>query len=193
MELIFLRHGQGEHTQNLPDSLYLSNPQLTRQGVTQAKILKAQIPLTLDDVLIVSPTVRTIQTASIWSEDTECLRVVHPLVGPRMFPLRTGATTLACDVTLNRKSMQNEFPAFGYPSNISSYLWSSGINILPQEAFDLLADEFISYCRSFKRNRVIIVTHDGTITSYRQKYTDLQLTREDFLLETESITLVVDP
>lgn len=193
VELIFVRHGQGEHTLKLPDSLQLSNPSLTKLGRSQAKILKDTIPLTPADILIVSPTLRTLQTAYIWSEGIECSQMVHPSVGPRIFPHRTDAKTLACDVILDQKTIQNDFPAFSYPSGLSSHIGLIGINLLPQDDFDLLADEFISYCRSFKRNRVFIVTHDGTITSYRQKYTDLQLTREDFFLETESITLVVDP
>lgn len=192
MELLFVRHGQGEHTLNLPDSLQLVNPPLTKQGMSQAKTLKATIPLTPEDIIIVSPTVRTLQTASIWSEDTECLRMVHPSVGPRLFPLRTDAKTLACDVTLDRKTIQDKFPIFSYPSNLSSYLWLTDINILSQDDFDVLAEEFIGFCRSFKRDKIYIVTHDGTITSYRQKYTELQLTREDFLVETESINLIVD-
>ena len=192
MELIFIRHGQGEHTLNLPESLHLSNPALTLQGKMQAKKLRSTLPITPEDVLIVSPTLRTLQTASIWSENIECDRVVHPLVAPRIFPTRLAATTLPCDELLDLERLQDEFPFFDPVPNLASSLWSTGINVLSEDEFNLLTEEFIGFCRSFQRERIYIVTHDGTITSYRQKISSQQLTREDFLQETEHFRLIVE-
>lgn len=48
MELIFVRHGQGEHTLNLPKSLNLKNPPLTKLGQLQAEALRTTIPLRVD-------------------------------------------------------------------------------------------------------------------------------------------------
>jgi broad specificity phosphatase PhoE len=56
VELIFIRHGQGEQTLNLPESLYLSYPSLTIEGKMQAKKLRSTLTLTPEDVLMVSPT-----------------------------------------------------------------------------------------------------------------------------------------
>ncbi|TAA71981.1 histidine phosphatase family protein [Planococcus salinarum] len=192
MELIFIRHGQGEHTLDLPESLHLSNPSLSIQGKIQAKKLRSTLPLTSEDVLIVSPTLRTLQTASIWSENIECGKLVHPLVGPRIFPARMAATTLPCDELLDLERFQEGFPSFVPAQNLSSSLWSRGINVLPEDEFNLLAEEFIGFCRSLRRKRIYIVTHDGTITSYRQKISGQQLTREDFLQETEWFHLVLE-
>lgn len=192
MELIFIRHGQGEHTLNLPESLHLSNPSLSIQGRIQAKKLRSILPLTPEDVLIVSPTLRTLQTASIWSENVECDKLVHPLVAPRIFPERLAATTLPCDELLDLERLQNEFPSFVPAPNLASSLWSTGINVLSEDEFNLLAEEFIGFCQSLQRGRIYIVTHDGTITSYRQKISGQQLTREDFLQETEWFHLVVE-
>lgn len=192
MELIFIRHGQGEHTLNLPESLHLNNPSLTIQGRMQAKKLKSTLPLTPEDVLIVSPTLRTLQTASIWSENMECDRWVHPLVAPRIFPTRLAATTLSCDELLDLERLQDEFPSFVPAPNLASSLWSTGINVLSEDEFNLLTEEFIKFCRSFQRERIHVVTHDGTITSYRQKISGQPLTREDFLQETECFHLVVE-
>jgi broad specificity phosphatase PhoE len=43
VELVFIRHGQGEHTLNLPDSLQIQDPPLTKEGVYQAQSLQSQI------------------------------------------------------------------------------------------------------------------------------------------------------
>ncbi|QKX52852.1 histidine phosphatase family protein (plasmid) [Planococcus glaciei] len=192
MELIFIRHGQGEHTTNLPESLQLGHPSLTVQGRLQAENLKSTLPLTREDILIVSPTLRTLQTASIWSENIECNKVVHPLAAPRIFPTRLAAKTLPCDELLDLERVQDEFPSFVPVPNLASSLWSTGINVLPDNEFNLLIEDFIDFCRSFQRKKIYIVTHDGTITSYRQNISGQQLTREDFLQETERFHLVVE-
>lgn len=192
MELIFIRHGQGEHTMNLPESLHLNHPSLTLQGRIQANTLRSTLPLNPEDVLIVSPTLRTLQTASIWSENLAYDRWVHPLVAPRIFPARMAAATLPCDELLDLKRLQEEFPSFVPAPNLASSLWATGINVLPEEEFNLLADEFMGFCRNLKRGRIYIVTHDGTITAYRQKIFGQPLTREDFLQETEWFHLLVE-
>lgn len=191
MELIFIRHGQSEHTLSIPESLHLRHPSLTRKGRSQAELLRSRLPLSSADVLLVSPTLRTLQTALIWSGNVKCVRMVHPFVAPRIFPARLFSTTLACDELLDLVRIQNEFPSFVTALDISSPSWTTGINILAEVEFNLLAEEFISFCRSFNRERIYIVTHDGTITSYRQKNTGRQLTRDDFLQETEWYRLIV--
>lgn len=192
MELIFIRHGQGEHTRNLPESLGLINPSLTSKGIGQAKKLKFSLPLGSDDVLIVSPTLRTLQTASLWSDNIECIKFVHPLVAPRIFPPKPDAVTLPCDKVLSLEKLQDEFSSFFPAPNLVSSLWSKGINILSECEFTLLAEEFVSFCQSLQPKRIFIVTHDGTITSYRQKISGQLLTRKDFLEETEWFRLVVE-
>jgi len=176
VELIFIRHGQGEHTVNLPESLGMINPSLTTVGRIQAIGLRTALPLTSDDALIVSPTLRTLQTASIWSGSIDCCKVVHPLVAPRIFPARVAATTLPCDELRSLEKLRDEFPSFDPASNLPSSLWSTGINVISD----------------LQRERIYIVTHDGTITSYRQKISDQPLTRDDFLEETEWVQLVVE-
>lgn len=190
--MIFIRHGQGEHTVNLPDSLHLTNPSLTFKGISQAGKLRTSLPLNAKDMLIVSPTLRTLQTASIWSAGIACQKFIHPLAGPRIFPARSNAATLPCDRLLDLKRLQSDFQNFIFAPDSSSCLWPEGINTLPEDGFDQLAEDFIGFCQSFKSRKVYIVTHDGTITSYRQKISNQKLTREDFLGETEWIQLVVE-
>ena len=191
MELIFIRHGQGEHTSKLPASLKLRHPSLSSKGREQAEKLRATLPLTAEDVVVVSPTLRTLQTASIWGGNVDCIKVVHPLAAPRIFPAHADAVTSPCDELLDTKTMQEEFPAFHFAQNLNSSLWKTGINVLPDYEFSQMAEDFFCFCRRFQRKRIYVVTHDGTITSYRQLISGQSLTRQDFLNETESFRLVI--
>lgn len=191
MELIFIRHGQGTHTSNLPNSLGMRNPSLTSKGMDQAEKLRSALPLTAEDVVVVSPTLRTLQTASVWSGNVDCIKVVHPLAAPRIFPAHADAVTSCCDELLDTQTMQEEFPDFHFAQNLDSSLWKTGINLLPEYEFSCLAEDFFGFCRSFQRKRIYVITHDGTITSYRQLISGQLLTRQDFLAETESFRLVI--
>lgn len=86
MKIIFIRHGQGEHTLSPPESLHMHHPSLTEKGKLQAQQLADTFPLHTDDTIVISPTRRTIETSMIWSHDISCTLIVHPLVSPRMFP-----------------------------------------------------------------------------------------------------------
>ncbi|MGG0185974.1 histidine phosphatase family protein [Bacillus rhizoplanae] len=184
MKLIFVRHGEGEHTTNLPDSLRNNHPYLTNKGREQALLLQENLPLRESDVLIASPTVRTLQTAALWSEQVACMKVVHPYISPRIFPYREGARTLPCDQMLSQKNMQQLFPQFLLAEEHNEELWSNGINTISKPEFCTAAHSFIEWCKTLRVSRVMIVSHDGTITAYRQYVMKQVLTREDFLEET---------
>lgn len=83
MKLVFVRHGEGEHTKDLPASLQMLNPSLTDEGRNQAGFIQFNVPLQKTDILIASPTLRTLQTAAIWSEKVACQKSfihMHPHV-----------------------------------------------------------------------------------------------------------------
>ena len=83
MKLIFVRHGEGEHTKDLPASLKVLHPPLTDEGRNQAGFIQYNVPLQETDILIASPTIRTLQTAAIWSEKVACQKSsihMHPHV-----------------------------------------------------------------------------------------------------------------
>ncbi|WP_246055218.1 histidine phosphatase family protein [Pseudalkalibacillus caeni] len=86
MDFLFIRHGQCEHTINTPESLHITDPELTRNRITQAKALIEKFPLKETDMVVFSPVRRTLQTAAIWTDNTKCKKIVSPLVAPRMFP-----------------------------------------------------------------------------------------------------------
>ncbi|MGA9287596.1 MAG: histidine phosphatase family protein [Anaerobacillus sp.] len=184
MEFIFIRHGQGEHTVDLPESLQLRDPDLTREGVSQAKSLQTQFPLTERDIVVISPLRRTLQTASIWSQDITCRKIVSPLVSPRMFPQNPEWSTLPCDRILNKEVIKEEYPTFTIEEGYPEELWTSGINTMPEQELTKLAQSFLEWCRKQHAEQIYVVSHDGTITSYRQFISGENLTRKDFPKET---------
>ncbi|MGI0534160.1 histidine phosphatase family protein [Bacillus pfraonensis] len=184
MKLIFIRHGEGKHTKDLPKSLQIENPPLTTEGEKQALLLRSSLPLTENDVLIASPTFRTLQTAAIWSSQVICRKITHPYISPRIFPYREGARTLLCDRLLDTKVIQELFPSFSLRESTNDMLCNQGINTISDKEFQNRADEFINWCYTLKAERICIVSHDGTITAYRQYLQKQRLTREDFLEET---------
>ncbi|EEL49255.1 MULTISPECIES: histidine phosphatase family protein [Bacillus cereus group] len=184
MKLIFIRHGKGVHTQDLPKSLQLENPPLTKEGEQQALLLQSSLPLQENDVLIASPTLRTLQTAAIWSSQVVCRKITHPYISPRIFPYRQGGRTLPCDQLLNQQIIEGLFPSFFVEKSNNEVLWKNGINTMAEERFRDRADEFIDWCYTLHTERICIVSHDGTITAYRQYLQKQVLTREDFLEET---------
>ncbi|EMY5503687.1 histidine phosphatase family protein [Bacillus cereus group sp. N14] len=184
MKLVFVRHGEGEHTKDLPSSLQVLHPPLTDEGKNQAKLLQCNVPLQETDILIVSPTRRTLQTAAIWSEKVTCQKIVHPYVSPRIFPYREGAKTLPCDDIVDQGIITNLFPHFSIEKSTNKQLWTEGINTISENSFQQIVDEFLLWCYELGTERICIVSHDGTITAYRQYLQKVVLTRYDFLQET---------
>ncbi|HDR6313920.1 TPA: histidine phosphatase family protein [Bacillus thuringiensis] len=184
MKLVFVRHGEGEHTKDLPSSLQVLHPPLTDEGKNQAKLLQFNVPLQETDILIVSPTCRTLQTAAIWSAKVDCQTIVHPYVSPRIFPYREGAKTLPCDDIVDQRIITNLFPHFSIEKSKNKQLWMEGINTISENRFQQIVDEFLLWCYGLGAERICIVSHDGTITAYRQYVQKVVLTRTDFLQET---------
>ncbi|MFB4166886.1 histidine phosphatase family protein [Virgibacillus sp. JSM 102003] len=190
MDLVFIRHGQGEHTLDLPESLHTLDPALTKEGVNQAKTLKKQFPLSQSDVIIISPIRRTLQTAQIWSEGIKCRKIVSPLISPRMFPQNPEWQTLPCDEILTKEIIKEDFTDFYIEEELSNEWWSKGINKLPEKDFKFVAEEFLKWCKQIGNKRIYIVSHDGTITSYSQLITGRELTRNDFPKETGFLKVI---
>ncbi|AZV68186.1 histidine phosphatase family protein [Bacillus cereus] len=184
MKLVFVRHGEGEHTTDLPESLQVLDPPLTRVGRAQAKLLQRDVSLQETDILIVSPTLRTLQTATIWSAKCSCQKIVHPYVSPCIFPYREGAKTLPCDRIVDQDMIKKLFPHFSIEKSSNNQLWKEGINTISENSFQQIVDEFLLWCYELGAERICIVSHDGTITAYRQYLHKVVLTRSDFLKET---------
>ncbi|WP_078553533.1 histidine phosphatase family protein [Bacillus alkalicellulosilyticus] len=162
MELIFIRHGQGEHTINIPTSLQNPDPALTKDGTIQAKSLRNQFPLSEDDIIIISPIRRTLQTALIWSDSINCRKIVTPLVSPRMFPQNPEWNPLPCDIILKKEMIKEEFLGIDIDEDLPISLWIKGINTLSEYEFTSLADNFLKWCKQLGKKRIYIISHDGT-------------------------------
>ena len=184
MKIIFIRHGQGEHTLSPPESLQMSDATLTEKGVQQAQQLKQTFPLTNKDIIIISPTRRTIETALIWAKEISCTLYVHPLVSPRMFPLLNPDQAYACDQILHYTKIKTDYPSLHIIES-SEEIWTNGINTISEEAFHRVAKAFMSWCKQLNQHTLYIVSHDGTINAYRS-FLGESVTRDHFLDESGS-------
>ncbi|MFH5184869.1 histidine phosphatase family protein [Paenibacillus sp. TAB 01] len=171
MELIFVSHGQAEHTMKEPVNYEMESPGLTRLGIRQAERLRTALPLTEQDAVIVSPTERTLQTAQIWCKGTDALRFVHPLIGPRQFPLQYDFQTFRCDRTLELNQLREQYSQFLPAPEVPEYIWLQGINTVPALLFNTWSTAFLSWCERLEKRRVYMVSHHGTISSYLQTIT----------------------
>lgn len=78
-------------------------------------------------------------------------------------------------------------------SGIDSYLWEGGVlNVM--DSSDYLDKEifFLNWVSAFYSKRILLVSHDGTINTYRERLTRKILTRKDFLDETNHIKFDFD-
>lgn len=182
MELIFIRHAQGEHTSNLPESLDIRHPGLTEIGKEQTRLLADQFTLKPEDIVIVSPTRRTIETANIFTDSLEVKRYISPLIGPRMFPQNPKWITIECDEIYSSDDIKELYKEFEVV-DLNEDLWTEGINTINEGLFKELVERFIDWIKTFK-STVYLISHDGTINNYRQILEERDLTRSDFLRET---------
>jgi len=179
VEIIFIRHGHGEHLEDYPNRLHTLHPGLTELGRVQVGQLREQFEWTNDDLILASPTKRTIETAHILTNSIDFM--ISPLVGPRMFPLHPELPTLMCDQIYSK----DELAAHHHGLEILDLgldCWREGINRIDQKLFETYAMPLLNWCQERKK-RLIIISHDGTITNYRMLLGEHGLSRDDFLGE----------
>lgn len=179
MEILLIRHGHGEHLIDYPNGLNTLHPGLTEHGRTQVSQLRKQFVFTDDDLVIVSPTKRTIQTAQIIMNCDNFM--ISPLVGPRMFPQNPEFPFLVCDQIYAEDELATLYSEIEVV-DLGLDCWGEGINTIDQEIFETYAWQFLKWCQ-LKQRRLIIVSHDGTITNYRMLLGEHGLTRKEFLGE----------
>jgi hypothetical protein len=179
MEFIFIRHGHGEHLNDYPNCLNTLHPSLTEYGKFQVTQLRDKIRFNSDDLILVSPTKRTVETAAILKNNFDF--VITPLVGPRMFPQNPELPFLACDHILSRAEIGNLYGSVRI-LDFDLNCWTEGINRVEQDVFEGYAKILIDWIDD-SYNKVFIISHDGTITNYRILLGEKGLTRKDFLGE----------
>lgn len=194
LELIFVRHGQGVHNTNIPDRLNYINPCLTDKGKLQVSTLKDTYTFNKEDLFVLSPTLRTIETTSILTNGlSNPKKYVTPLVGPRMFPLPTHPESfiVKCDWTYPVELIKRDHPDFIIMESDNRKLWDKGINAIDEVTFKEMGLRLISWIRNQNTNRAFIIAHDGTITSYRILLGEEALTRADFLGEAGTHKVII--
>ncbi|WP_026136082.1 MULTISPECIES: histidine phosphatase family protein [Paenibacillus] len=184
MEIIFIRHGQAEHNLPGPDRFNKTHPHLTELGKQQISGLQSGLQIGTDDLLLVSPMVRTIESAVILTNHSLIAHAyLSHAVGPRMYPQNPEWKPLLCDRLLTRTELQQNYPAWSMIYTEQDELGDSGINIMPEPEFARLAAKQMEWIAHYPAKRTIIISHDGTIQSYREFLGEQGLTRADFLGE----------
>jgi broad specificity phosphatase PhoE len=180
MEVVFVRHGEGEHLLDPPRSLEMMHPRLTETGRAQVAGLREALKVTDGDLLVVSPTARTLETALILCGPNQPARYTSRSVGPRIFPHKPGCVPLLCDRILEEQEIASRYPGFALVPDERSPP-AEEINTIPTDRFQSAATNLIRWCKSTGRARLLVVSHDGSIHSYRELLGERNLTRASFL------------
>jgi broad specificity phosphatase PhoE len=194
LELIFVRHGQGVHNTNIPDRLNYINPRLTDKGKLQVSTVSDTYTFNEEDLFVVSPTIRTIETANILASGlSNPKKYITPLVGPRMFPQHANPEShiVKCDWTYPIELIKRDHPDFIIMEGDNPKLWAEGINAIDEVTFKEMGLRMISWIKSQNTNRAFIIAHDGTITCYRILLGEGALTRADFLGEAGTHRVII--
>ncbi|WP_337034054.1 histidine phosphatase family protein [Paenibacillus illinoisensis] len=179
MDITFIRHGHGEHLIDYPKRLNELHPGLTERGKIQVTMLRKQMEIDPHDVILVSPTRRTIETALLLSAGEHL--TICPLIGPRMFPQNPEFTPFLCDQIYSKEELDTQFPGLSV-IDCGLECWEEGINRMDGHQFEVLASGLLQWCREQDGN-IYIISHDGTITNYRILLGEKGLSRKDFLGE----------
>jgi hypothetical protein len=179
MEFIFIRHGHGEHLYDYPNRLNTTHPGLTEYGKMQVTQLRDQVSFNSDDLVLVSPTKRTIETAIMLTNSLDF--IVTPHVGPRMFPQNQEFPFLICD-QIYSKSVISSLYSDIKTIDFNLDCWEEGINKIDQELFEGYANLLLEWIGD-RYKKIFIISHDGTITNYRILLGEFGLSRNDFLGE----------
>ncbi|WP_405155903.1 histidine phosphatase family protein [Paenibacillus sp. FSL K6-0108] len=185
MDLTFIRHRHAEHLLHYPHQLNQLHPGLTELGKRQATELRKQIKILPNDIVLVSPTKRTIETALILTSSDKL--TVCPLVGPRMFPQNPEFPVLRCDQIYSKDELNAQYTGLRI-LDFELDCWVDGINRMEEHRFEIYAGQLVQWCRNYGA-RTFIISHDGTITSYRAFLGEQGLTRSDFLGEAGHYTI----
>jgi len=179
VEIIFIRHGHGEHLNDYPHCLNTVHPGLTACGEQQVIELSKKLEINDEDLVIVSPTKRTIETAKILKGNTKF--IISPLVGPRMFPQCKELPVFTCDQIYLKSELSSTYSGFDIV-DFNFNCWETGINTINERQFEDYAKQLINWIKT-KNRKIYIISHDGTITHYRLLLGEKNLTRHNFLGE----------
>ncbi|UOK65070.1 phosphoglycerate mutase family protein [Paenibacillus sp. CF095] len=185
MDITFIRHGHGEHLKDYPNQLNCLHPGLTELGKSQVIALREQVVFAPEDVILVSPTKRTIETAQLLIPNKN-LVFLSPLVGPRMFP-QSPVVPFVCDQTYSKEELSHQYTDLRMVE-LGLDCWEESINQMDARRFKILAEQLLEWCRQQSGN-TFIISHDGTISNYRMVLGEEGVTKSDFLGEAGQYTI----
>ncbi|QZN73004.1 phosphoglycerate mutase family protein [Paenibacillus sp. DR312] len=185
MDITFIRHGHGEHLMDYPNQLNCLHPGLTELGKSQVIALRKQLVVAPEDVILVSPTKRTIETALLLAQSTNL--TFSPLVGPRMFPQNPESVPFVCDQIYSKEELSHKYPGIRMVE-LGLDCWEESINQMDAYRFKILAEQLLEWCRQQSGN-TFIISHDGTISNYRMLLGEKGITKSDFLGEAGQYTI----
>ncbi|WP_124113599.1 phosphoglycerate mutase family protein [Paenibacillus xylanexedens] len=186
MDITFIRHGHGEHLMDYPNQLNCQHPGLTELGKSQVIALRKQVFFSPEDVILVSPTKRTIETAQLLIPNKN-LAFFSPLVGPRMFPQNSEFVPFLCDQIYSKEELSHQYGDIRLVE-LGMDCWEESINQMDADRFQILAEKLLEWCRQQSRN-TFIISHDGTISNYRMLLGEQGITKSDFLGEAGQYTI----
>ncbi|WP_243391485.1 histidine phosphatase family protein [Paenibacillus sp. GM1FR] len=164
MDITFIRHGHGEHLMDYPGQLNCQHPGLTELGKSQVIALRKQVVFAPEDVILISPTKRTIETAQLLTPNKN-LVFFSPLVGPRMFPQNPEFVPFVCDQIYSKEELSHQYTDIRM-LDLGLDCWEESINQMDAHRFKILAEQLLEWCRQQGGN-TFIISHDGTISNYR--------------------------
>lgn len=133
MEIVFIRLGHGEHLLDYPNRLNTTHPGLIEYGKIQVAQLRDKMSFYSDDLILISPTKRTIETALMLSINYRF--IITPLVGPRMFPQISESPFLVCDQIYTKAEVINQYREIEV-QDLNLDCWGEGINRIEQDLFE---------------------------------------------------------
>lgn len=166
MNLYFIRHAQGYHNikQINNNNLKILYPEVTPLGEEQIKSLRCRALDVIEDIdlILVSPTTRTLQTAHGAFYDNTNKFLVNELIREVLHN--------PCDYRKSKTELQKKFKDINFndiEEDDKMKLYEEEIEI------EKRCDIFFQWLKNRKEKNIVIVSHGGFLYRFMKKYGDL--------------------
>lgn len=157
MKVSFIRHAEGYH--NLSKKNWqITSPSLTSNGINQCKTLKNKINNIEYDLIVVSPLLRTLQTAEeLFNKNNKFISmewIKEAVVNP-------------CDFRESKKESENKFPYVNFDLVNDNFNYNK-----PESEKQIIdrCDNFYNWLLNCKEKNIAIVTHGQFLKVFLNKY-----------------------
>lgn len=163
MNIFFVRHAEGIHNifKDNNENLKIKFPHLSQKGKDQAKELNKKL-LKLDiDLAIISPTTRTLQTATIACNNMDINMIAHPSIREVLHN--------SCDYRKNKYVLRNNF------IDVDFSLIAHEDPLQLYEDDELIyerCDIFYQYLKTLDNKNIVVFSHNGFLYRFLNKYGD---------------------